>query len=661
MKFAREVEKRLSRSGIYVIRDENSFPIGSSLINDIGWGLKHSHFVIPIYSKKFFESNWTREELDATKYEEVSSKIIKLLPLKIEACDIPYLYKRKIFLHIKGPSTYEADFKKLISFIKSNYRNVEFDAAQNESIISHLQAINRIVTKKFQILRKNLQHFLIRGLDILGTTITNLGKGLRETIIKIGDNAVKFTIRIFNVFEILYPWAERFLYWCSRNSEKLLKHSLQLLIYLTFKVSQLTTTIFSITEVLYPWLEKHLYGLTELSNKFLDLSKRYTIVIGNKTSIFSSYLFSLGEILFPALERKLYRLTTLSGVFIEFGQDLLRKTGKTTILFGIYIKRQANRVAKYIQRSRWLFFWKTKVDIHTKESRYIGEWQWWRKHGEGELFIKKEQKVISGIFSFGELTKTHTINFFPKIKEVSPSIKSESKLTFDYSFQEAELNYESGYILRGKFKDEKLIEGISLKIPGIGTYSKGDFNDFSPVGIKGQIRIINSHTKLKFYDHPVEELLFTIPRINPKASLRGFPQLHIRSQFKGILENHEYLYKGWLKKKDFGFTFRPHSNEETAMLKIKKHNIEIRATFNNGFPEYKTLLFFKGPRSEYFALSGFCKKGKYEGLVYLHKNGVTKKTIVFKGGKPISHIPFFNQYRGLCFPLLQKNQLDLFN
>src|SRR5258708_990250 len=89
----REVAERivslLVLNGIEVWWDEWNVLVGDSIYTRVCEGVTGSRYMAVLLSKRSLESRWVQEELDLAKVRELESRSVVILPLRLEAIELP--------------------------------------------------------------------------------------------------------------------------------------------------------------------------------------------------------------------------------------------------------------------------------------------------------------------------------------------------------------------------------------------------------------------------------------------------------------------------------------------------------------------------------------------------------------------------------------------
>jgi len=93
--FVRQLAADLTANGITVWLDEQMIRVGDSIVEKIGQGLAASDYFLIALSENSVDSEWVKRELNNALINEVESRRVKVLPLKLGVCEIPPLMKEK--------------------------------------------------------------------------------------------------------------------------------------------------------------------------------------------------------------------------------------------------------------------------------------------------------------------------------------------------------------------------------------------------------------------------------------------------------------------------------------------------------------------------------------------------------------------------------------
>jgi len=84
-------------------------------------GLKSSDSVIVVLSKFSVGKPWVREELDYAKVRQIEEKV-RLIPVKIEPCDVPECVRATLWEEIADLSNYDRELERIVNSIYGLYQ-----------------------------------------------------------------------------------------------------------------------------------------------------------------------------------------------------------------------------------------------------------------------------------------------------------------------------------------------------------------------------------------------------------------------------------------------------------------------------------------------------------------------------------------------------------
>lgn len=114
--FVRQLAADLSANGITVWLDEQMIRVGDSIVEKIGQGLAASDYFLIALSNHSVGSEWVKRELSQALIQEIESRKIKVLPLKLSECEMPTLIKDKKYADFS--IDYGVGLKELINALR---------------------------------------------------------------------------------------------------------------------------------------------------------------------------------------------------------------------------------------------------------------------------------------------------------------------------------------------------------------------------------------------------------------------------------------------------------------------------------------------------------------------------------------------------------------
>jgi len=95
--FVRRLAERLNAHGIRTWVDEAEIRVGDSLITKIESAIKDFTYLGVILSPNSVTSQWVKKEVNIALTHEIDGAHVKVLPLLIESCDIPWFLSDKLY------------------------------------------------------------------------------------------------------------------------------------------------------------------------------------------------------------------------------------------------------------------------------------------------------------------------------------------------------------------------------------------------------------------------------------------------------------------------------------------------------------------------------------------------------------------------------------
>lgn len=106
----------LKEKGIETWLDAFDILPGESIITKINQGLNDCDFILLFLSQNSVKSNWVTKEWESILWDEVNSNKIKIIPIKLEQCDVPKILQTKKYIDFS--TSYSIGLKQLIDTIE---------------------------------------------------------------------------------------------------------------------------------------------------------------------------------------------------------------------------------------------------------------------------------------------------------------------------------------------------------------------------------------------------------------------------------------------------------------------------------------------------------------------------------------------------------------
>ena len=120
-RFVLDFARRLRGKGIDAWVDSWEMLPGDSLVDKIfNEGLKSCTAFIIVLSKNSVESKWVREELNAGIVKRIADNT-KLIPIRLDACEVPVVLQNTVWIDIPNISGYERELEQVVNAVYGQY------------------------------------------------------------------------------------------------------------------------------------------------------------------------------------------------------------------------------------------------------------------------------------------------------------------------------------------------------------------------------------------------------------------------------------------------------------------------------------------------------------------------------------------------------------
>lgn len=149
-RFVEQFALRLRERGIDAWYDKWEMQPGDSLVDRIfEEGLKNATVVVCIISKVSVTKPWVREEIN-TSFVQKIGKLVRILPVVIDECDVPMALRSILYERIKDTSSYDKEFDRIVSSIlgldqRPPLGPLPAHSFHNASIIAGLPKIDSLI------------------------------------------------------------------------------------------------------------------------------------------------------------------------------------------------------------------------------------------------------------------------------------------------------------------------------------------------------------------------------------------------------------------------------------------------------------------------------------------------------------------------------------
>ena len=112
----------LKEKGINTWLDAFDIQPGESIISKINEGLNNCDFILLFLSQNSVNSEWVTKEWETMLWDEINTQNVKIIPIKIEDCEIPKLLQTKKYINLSDDYNY--GIRQLIDTIKNMKKKI---------------------------------------------------------------------------------------------------------------------------------------------------------------------------------------------------------------------------------------------------------------------------------------------------------------------------------------------------------------------------------------------------------------------------------------------------------------------------------------------------------------------------------------------------------
>lgn len=115
--FARRLAHDLQLAGVKVWIDELEIKLGDSLIQKIREGIDGVDYVAALISSNSVKSEWVTKELDVAMNQEIGNRKVKVIPLRLDSCEMPGFLLGKLYADCRTSDAYHLAFNQILDRI----------------------------------------------------------------------------------------------------------------------------------------------------------------------------------------------------------------------------------------------------------------------------------------------------------------------------------------------------------------------------------------------------------------------------------------------------------------------------------------------------------------------------------------------------------------
>lgn len=112
--FVRRLAVQLDAAGVGTWIDEVEIGVGDSLLEKIGEGIESASHLVVVISRHSAASRWVSEELRSAMAEQISTGIVKVLPVKTDSTAMPYFLRDRLYADFSDPVMFSQGVASLL-------------------------------------------------------------------------------------------------------------------------------------------------------------------------------------------------------------------------------------------------------------------------------------------------------------------------------------------------------------------------------------------------------------------------------------------------------------------------------------------------------------------------------------------------------------------
>jgi hypothetical protein len=116
----REVADALRKAGVAVWIDEVELRIGDSLIDRLSEAIHTADLIVAFISATSVTSAWVGKELSLAMTREVNGRRVRVLPVVVNECELPYSLRDKLYADLRGTRDRTAEIARLINAVSQH-------------------------------------------------------------------------------------------------------------------------------------------------------------------------------------------------------------------------------------------------------------------------------------------------------------------------------------------------------------------------------------------------------------------------------------------------------------------------------------------------------------------------------------------------------------
>jgi len=126
--FAKKLSSDLRLFGVKVWIDEGEIKVGDSLIEKIRRGIDQVDYLAVVLTPASANSEWVKKEVDIAMNQEIEGRKVKVLPLLLKNCEIPWFLKGKKYAKFTTDDLYQQALSELLHRLGIRQESIKVQA-----------------------------------------------------------------------------------------------------------------------------------------------------------------------------------------------------------------------------------------------------------------------------------------------------------------------------------------------------------------------------------------------------------------------------------------------------------------------------------------------------------------------------------------------------
>lgn len=165
-RFVEPFAKRLFGNGVYAWLDKWEMQPGDKLVDKIfNHGFKDAKATLIVLSSYSINKPWIKEELDYAVVTRISNGM-KLIPIRIDDCEVPEALKSTLWIDVKDINNYDSEYSRIVDSIYNHSARPALGSPPSY-VQDQLTKIPELSILDTSILKRSCDHLLTKDSTIV--------------------------------------------------------------------------------------------------------------------------------------------------------------------------------------------------------------------------------------------------------------------------------------------------------------------------------------------------------------------------------------------------------------------------------------------------------------------------------------------------------------